>query len=79
MDDISNTIIKAVYCGKANYSGLHTGHEYKFALNREPCKGYWKAKCLDNNVLMIFSCINAMYDNLKSIRLIRKDGTITAF
>lgn len=79
MSDIEHTIIKAVYCGVPNQSGLRGGHEYKFSLNREPTHGYWKAKCLDNNVLMIFSCINAMYNNLKSIRLIRNDGTVTAF
>lgn len=79
MSDIEHTIIKAVYCGVPNQSGLRGGHEYKFSLNREPIHGYWKAQCLDNNVLMIFSCINAMYDNLKNIRLIRNDGTTIAF
>lgn len=79
MSDIEHTIIKAVYCGTPNQSGLRGGHEYKFSLNREPSKGYWRAECLDNGVIMLFSCINAMYDNLKSIKLIRSDGTVTAF
>lgn len=79
MSDIEHTIIKATYCGVPNQSGLRGGHEYKFSLNREPSKGYWCAKCLDNGVVILFSCINAMYNNLKSIRLIRNDGTTTAF
>lgn len=79
MNNIDHTVIKAVYCGIPNQSGLKVGHEYKFSLNREPTYGYWKAACLDNDVLMIFSCINAMYNNLKNIRLIKADGTVTAF
>ena len=79
MSDIEPTIIKAVYCGVPNQSGLMGGHEYKFFLSREPNKGYWRAECLDNGVIMLFSCINAMYDNLKSIKLIRSDGNVVAF
>lgn len=79
MSDIEHTIIKAVYCGVPSQSGLRGGHEYKFSLNREPSKGYLRAECLDNGVIMLFSCINAMYDNLKSIRLIRSDGSVVAF
>lgn len=79
MDEINHNIIKAIYCGKPNYSGLRGGHEYKFLLNREPSEGYWRAECLDNGVVMFFSCINAMYDNLKSIKLIRSDGSVVAF
>lgn len=79
MNNIEHTIIKAIYCGGPSQSGLKGGHEYKFSLNREPSKGYWCAKCLDNGVVMLFSCINAMYNNLKSIRLIKSDGTITTF
>lgn len=79
MSNVDPLIIKAVYCGTSNQSGLKVGHEYKFSLNREPTYGYWKATCLDNNVLIIFSGIHAMYNNFKNIRLIKADGTITAF
>lgn len=79
MSDIEHTIIKATYCGKPNHSGLKEGCEYTFALNRTAFDGYWRARCLDNGILIIFSCINAMYDNFKNIELIRSDGTAIAF
>lgn len=81
METINNTptIIKAIYCGKTNNSGLKVGYEYKFELYRKIVDGYWRAKCIDNDTIMLFSCINAMYDNLKSIRMIKSDGSVVAF
>lgn len=84
MESINNThtIIKAIYCGKSNNSGLRVNHEYKFQLFREFNDGYWRAKCIDkdnDDILMIFSCINAMYENLKNIRMVKSDGSIVAF
>lgn len=84
MESINNThtIIKATYCGKSNNSGLRVNHEYKFQLFREFNDGYWRAKCIDkdnDDILMIFSCINAMYENLKNIKMVKSDGSIVAF
>lgn len=84
MESINNThtIIKAIYCGKSNNSGLRVNHEYKFQLFREFNDGYWRAKCIDkdnDDILMIFSCINAMYENLKNIKMVKSDGSIVAF
>ena len=78
----THMIMKATYRGASNNSGLRVNHEYKFQLFRELSDGYWKAKCIDEdneNVLMIFSCINAMYDNFKNIRIIKNDGSVIAF
>ena len=33
----------------------------------------------NEDVLMVFSCINAMYDNFKNIKMVKSDGSIVAF